>query len=127
MSSQSKSKLLTHACNTLLVNKKIRYVCIIDKMGKLVFEKQQDGIDLLIPDGKSRSLYMKSVLQVSLQKEFDKQVGILMYNISHRANIDMISIPIFGYVVLISVNPNENCDAIVNSSIKIFEEILKKT
>ncbi|MDH5417273.1 MAG: hypothetical protein OEW86_04690 [Nitrosopumilus sp.] len=50
-----------------------------------------------------------------------------MYNISHRTNIDMISIPIFGYVVLISVNPNENCDAIANSSINIFEEILKKT
>ncbi|AFS81064.1 hypothetical protein NKOR_05905 [Candidatus Nitrosopumilus koreensis AR1] len=126
MHAKVSSKLLDDTCNILLANKKIRYIGILDKMGSLVFEKQKDGVDLSLPDSKSRSLYIKSVLEILLKKDFDEQMGLLKYNVSHRSKIDVITIPIFNNIVMITLEPNENCDLIANSAIMIFEKIFMK-
>jgi len=126
MSTQVISKLFDYACNVLLANKGTRYVGILDKMGNLIFEKEQKNINLSMSDNKSRSLYIKSVLSILFEKDFDKQIGLLKYNVSHRTKINMITIPIFDHVVIITVEPNENCDIIANSAIVLFEKILKE-
>jgi len=126
MCEQSSLKSLDVACDALLSNKIIRYIGILDKMGNLIFEKQQQGTHIVISDSASRSLYIKSALEILLKKDFDAQIGLLKYNISHRTKIDMITIPVFGNVVMISVEPNENCNLIANNAIMIFEKILKK-
>jgi hypothetical protein len=120
------SKLLDNACNILLANKKIRYVGILDMMGNLIFEKQQKEVNLSMSDSKSRSLYIKSVLEILLKKDFDSQIGLLKYDVSHRSKIDVITIPIFNKAVMITLEPNENCDVIANSAIMIFEKIFMK-
>lgn len=122
MSSKLIPKTLNHACEELLVNKKIRYVGILDRMGNSIFEREQEGVKSLISDKTARSLYIKSVLEVLFQKDFDNQIGLLKYNVSHREKIDVITIPLFNNVILITVNPNENCDVIANGAIKIFEK-----
>lgn len=119
-------KIFDDACNILLANKKIRYVGILDRMGSLVFEKQQEGANLSMSDSKSRSLYIKSVLEILLKKDFDNQIGLLKYNVSHRSKIDVITVPIFSNVIIITSEPNENCDLIANNAIRIFEKILLK-
>ena len=125
MSAQIAVKLFDECCNSLLINKKLRYIGILDKMGNLIFEKEQEGISSLISDKKSRSLYIQSVLEILLQKDFDGQIGSLKYDVSHRTKVDMITIPVFGHVILISVEPKENTDLIANNAIKIFDKILR--
>lgn len=126
MSVQISKKSLGDGCNSLLVNKKLRYVGILDKMGNLLFEKEQQGTSSLMSDKKSRSLYIQSVLEILLQKDFDEQIGSLRYDVSHRTKLDMITIPVFDHVILISVEPKENTDLIANNAIKIFDKILDK-
>lgn len=126
MHAEVSSKLLDEASNILLANKKIRYVGILDRMGSLVFEKQQDWVNLLMSDSKSRSLYIKSVLEVLLKKDYDDQIGLLRYDVSHRSKMDVITIPIFNNVIIITLKPNENCDVIANNAIRIFEKIFMK-
>lgn len=126
MHAEVSSKLLDDASKILLANKKIRYVGILDRMGSLVFEKQQDGVNLLMSDSKSRSLYIKSVLEILLKKDHDDQIGLLKYDVSHRTKMDVITIPIFNNVVIITLESNENCDVIANSAIMIFEKIFMK-
>jgi len=116
---------IKEACNTLLSNKKIRFICVVDSLGNSVFEKQQKNTELFIPDKNSRSLFIKSALEIFLQKDFDQYIGLLRYNIGRRDKIDMITIPVFDYVILISVTPKENCDVIATSAINLFEKILK--
>jgi hypothetical protein len=118
-------KSVVDACDSLLTNKKIRFICVLDKMGKMVHEKKQRETKLLIPSKKARSLFIHSALEVSLKKDFDKQIGLLQYNVSRRDKVDTITIPIYDYVVLITVNPHENCDAIARSAIKVFEKVFK--
>lgn len=125
MSAQITVKSFDEGCNSLLANKKLRYIGILDKMGNLLFEKEQQGIRSLISDKKSRSLYIQSVLEILLQKDFDGQIGSLKYDVSHRTKVDMITIPVFDHVILISVEPKENTDLIANNAIKIFDKILR--
>ena len=126
MSAQIETKSLDECCNSLLINKKLRYIGIIDKMGNLIFEKEQQGISSLISDKKSRSLYIQSVLEILLQKDFDEQIGSLKYDVSHRTKLDMITIPVSDHVILISVEPKENTDLIANNAIKEFDKIFGK-
>ncbi|KEQ56505.1 hypothetical protein SCCGRSA3_02076 [Marine Group I thaumarchaeote SCGC RSA3] len=125
MSGQTISKSLDYACDILLANNAVRYVGILDNMGNLIYDKKQNGVNLSLSDEKSRSLYIKSVLGVLFEKDFDVQIGSLKYNVSHRTKIDMITIPMFNHVIVISTEPNENCDVIANSAIQIFEKLLK--
>ena len=123
MPSQISLDTIDHACSTLLANQKINYVCVIDNIGNLIFEKNQKGEHLPLADTKSDSLFIRSVLDVLLKKDFDEQIGLLKYNVSYRDKINIITIPISGYVVLITVDLHENCELIANSAIKIFEII----
>lgn len=125
MHSQISIPSVSHACDTLLANSKIRSVCVVDPLGKLLFEKNQTGQFFPLSDKKSQSLFIQSVLDVVLKKDFDEQIGLLKYNVSYRDKMNFITIPIFGYVVLMTVNPHENCELIANSTISIFEVILQ--
>ena len=115
---------IENACEIFLANRDVRYICIIDKMGNLIFEKEQKGKNLLISSKESRSLYIKSVLGILFDKDLDSQIGVLRYNVSHRTRLDLISIPMHGHVILISIEPKTNSDLIANSAIEVFEKIL---
>lgn len=117
---------LSHACDVFLANQSVRYICIIDKMGNLLYEKEQPGKNLLVSNKESRSLYIKSVLGILFDKDFDDQIGILRYNVSHRTKVDMITIPIYNFVILVSMEPKQNSDVIAQSAIAIFEKIFRK-
>ncbi len=125
MSSQISLTSVSHACDTLLANQSIRSICIIDPLGNLIFEKNQKNKIFPLTDKNSQSLFIQSVLDVALKKDFDEQIGLLKYNVSYRDKMNFITIPIFGFVVLISVDPHENCELIANTAIKIYEIIFK--
>lgn len=69
---------------------------------------------------------IKSTLGILFEKDFDSQMGMLRYNVSHRTKVDLITIPIYNFVVLVSIEPKENSDVIAVSAIEIFEKIFKK-
>lgn len=127
MSSQISQVSANHACDTLLANQKIRTVCIVDKLGNLIFEKNQKGKSFPLPDKKSQSLFIQSVLDVALKKDFDEQIGLLKYNVSYRDKMNFITVPVFGHVILLSVDSHENCELIANNTIKIFEIIFRNS
>jgi hypothetical protein len=62
-------------------------------------------------------------MSMGKQKEFDDQLIFYDNNISRRKKIDVITIPMFDYIILISVTSHENCDLIAINAIKIFEKI----
>lgn len=126
MSGQIVSKPLDYACDVLLANNSVRYVGILDTMGNMIYDKKQNGLNSSMSDEKSHSLYIKSVLGILFEKDFNSQIGSLKYNVGHRTKIDMITIPMFDHVIMITMEPNENCDVVANTAIQIFEKILKK-
>lgn len=109
-------------CEKILKNKDVRYICLLNKMGKLIVEKKQKKVDFLIPDRKARELYIKLKLESSLIKDFDDELGGLEFVVTYRKKLQMISIPIHGYLIMISAKKHANSHLIVNSILKLFEK-----
>lgn len=111
-------------CKKILQNKDIRYICILNKMGNLILEKKQNRVKFLLPDKKSRGLYLKLKLESSLIKDFDDELGQLEFIVTYRKKIQMISIPIYGNLVMISAKKNANSRLIANTVLNLFRKII---
>jgi len=109
-------------CEKILKNKDVRYICLLNKMGKLIVEKKQKKVNFLIPDKKSRELYIKLKLESSLIKDFDDELGKLEFVVTYRKKMQMISIPIYGYLIMISAKKSANSHLIANSILRLFEK-----
>ena len=109
-------------CDKILKNKDVRYICLLNKMGKLIVEKKQKKVNFLIPDKKSRELYIKLKLESSLIKDFDDELGKLEFVVTYRKKMQMISIPIYGYLIMISAKKSANSHLIANSILRLFEK-----
>ncbi|MCV0400071.1 MAG: hypothetical protein K5785_08770 [Nitrosarchaeum sp.] len=109
-------------CEKILKNKDVRYICLLNKMGKLVVEKKQKKVNFLIPDKKARDLYIKLKLESSLIKDFDDELGKLEFVVTYRKKMQMMSIPIYGYLVMVSAKKSANSHLIANSILNLFEK-----
>src|SRR5690606_31259023 len=109
-------------CEKILKNKDVRYICLLNKMGKLVVEKKQKKVNFLIPDKKARDLYIKLKLESSLIKDFDDELGKLEFVVTYRKKMQMMSIPIYGYLIMVSAKKRANSHLIANSILNLFEK-----
>ncbi|MCV0366099.1 MAG: hypothetical protein K5798_02395 [Nitrosopumilus sp.] len=111
-------------CKKILQNNDIRYVCILNKMANLILEKKQNRVKFLLPDKKSRDLYLKLKLESSLIKDFDDELGQVEFIVTYRKKIQMISIPIYGKLVMVSAKKNANSRLIANTVLNLFRKII---
>lgn len=107
-------------CEKILKNKDVRYICLLNKMGNLIVEKKQKEVDFLIQDKKARDLYIKLKLESSLIKDFDDELGQLEFVVTYRNKIQMLSIPICGYLIMVSARKHANSHLIANSILNLF-------
>lgn len=117
----------TSICEKILKNHNVRYICLINKMGKLLVEQKQKKVDFLLPNKKAKDLYIKLKLESLLIKDFDDDLGKLTYVIIRREKVQMIIIPVYGYVIMISVTKNSNPNLIANSTLELFEKIVESS
>lgn len=87
-------------------NKKIRFIALINKMGKNLVEKKQKRVKLLISKKKSQAMYMQLMLDITMRKDMNPNMGKLKYIIAYREKTEIITIPVKKYLVFISVTPN---------------------
>ncbi|MEX0862439.1 DUF6659 family protein [Nitrosopumilus sp.] len=111
-------------CEKILQNKNIRYICILNKMGNLIIEKKQNRTKFLLPDKKSRELYLKLKLESALIKDLDDELGQLEFVVAYRKKIQMISIPIYGNLIMVSAKKHANSHLIANTTLDLFRRII---
>ena len=108
-------------CNQLLEDNEIRFAGVINKMGNLVVGGFEEGIKPFQNDTKQRMLYMQMVLEISMRREFDSDLGVLNYTASSRNNVLMITVPIQDRIVLVSANPDASTQRIVDKIKDVFD------
>lgn len=113
-------EMLATACDTIRELPKIRFVGIINKMGKLVVGKFREGVESYLDNKEDGMAYMEIAMEVFLREEFDEKLGAIDYVHSKRKKISMISIPIGKYLVLVSAEPDLNVDTVVSLAHKVF-------
>ena len=89
-------------CNKLLELNEIRFVGIINNMGKLLSGGFKKGVTPLEDDAERQKMYMELALRVSMRMEFDYCLGSVKYSASRREKTVMMSFPINNKVFFIS-------------------------
>ncbi|MDH3490007.1 MAG: hypothetical protein OEL56_06125 [Nitrosopumilus sp.] len=117
---------LEQACHKVLGLPKIRFVGVLNKMGRKIAGDFKEGITSLLPDKENRRMYVQLMLEYMMRKDFDKHLGSVDYIVSRRSNVTMISIPTNEYLVLISAERDVNVQDIirhVNSAFTTLPDI----
>ena len=120
------SESLEQACQKVLKLPKIRFVGVLNPMGKKIAGGFKEGVESFLPDKDNQMMYVQLMLEYMMRKDFDKQLGKIDYIVSRRSNLTMISIPTKEYLVLISAQRDADTQEIikhVNSAFTTLPDI----
>ncbi len=92
-------RLLTH-------NKNIRFITLVNKMGNNLVEKKQKNVKSLISTNQAQSMYMQLMLDITMRKDLNTDMGKLKFIVAYREKTSVITIPVKKYLVFISVHPD---------------------
>ena len=124
METSEEIKSIEEGSKKILQEEKVRLVRIINRLGRVIVERYQEGITSLLHDKEDRMISMQLALEIFLRDEFDEKLGPIDYVLSKRKKISLISIPIGKYLVLVSAEPNADVNAIVEKTNETFRNLL---
>lgn len=94
----------------------IRFIGLIDDMGRLVYGGMRPGKISLESETESIKIYMEFALISKLHTDFDSKLGEVVYSLTVRKKIKMLSFPVKGgYIIRISLEKEADHEKIVNA------------
>ncbi len=114
-----------NAADTVLELPGMRFIGVINKMGKLVVGRFKKGVKSHLSDRENGMAYMEFAMEVFLREEFDEKLGPIEYVLSKRKKISIISMPVGNYLLLISAERDADVDGIVGLAGRIFPGVIR--
>jgi len=124
MKSPEEIKEIDKVAENLLKDDKMRLVRVINRLGRIIVERYGEGVTSLLQDQEDRMISMQLALEIFLRDEFDEKLGPIDYVLSKRKKVNLISIPIGKYLVLVSTEPGSDIDSIVTKTTENFRNLL---
>jgi hypothetical protein len=93
----------------------IRFVGLIDEMGRLVYGGMRPGKTSLESETESVKIYMEFALISKLHTDFDAKLGEVVYSLTVRKKIKMLSFPIHGHIIRLSLEKEADHEKVVNA------------
>ena len=125
METKEQISAIEDAAKSILGDKNIRLVRVINRMGRIIVERYQEGVTSLLVDKEDKMISMQLALEIFLRDEFNEKLGEIDYVLSKRKKINLISIPIEKYLVLVSTEPNSDVESIVRKTSEKLSDVLK--
>jgi hypothetical protein len=115
---------LDQLCNPIFtLDSTIRFVGIINKMGKLVAGGMKQGLKSMENNEKSLELYMEFVLKNEMNKDFDLEFGKTIYSFSEREKIKLASFPLDdNYLLRVSMDKDGAHNEIIEKILELLEK-----
>lgn len=102
-------------CNSIFeIDEKIRFVGMIDEMGKLIVGEMKKGTTSLEKNDGSIRLYLGYAINNILRRDFDNVFGKVLYTFSEREKIKLLTIPIEENLLLVSIDKLADHDKLIN-------------
>ncbi len=98
----------------LSLDNDIRFVGFIDDMGKLIYGGMRSGIISLEHETESIKLYMEYALINKIHGDFDTMLGKVIYSLTVREKIKVLTFPLENYIIRISLERHADHDKIIN-------------
>lgn len=118
--SSEKMEHLDSLCDKTLEIKGVRFIAIIDKLGNKISGGFKKNIKPLIPRNKAQMHYMQLCLDISMRKDFQKNLGDLECVIAERKKANIICIPFKKHFLMISTDKYLNSKTAISKINKIF-------
>lgn len=104
----------------------IRFVGLIDDMGRLVYGGMRPGKISLESETESIKIYMEFALISKLHTDFDSKLGEVVYSLTVREKIKMLSFPTSGNIIRLSLEIEADHEKIVNVILNYLSELDNK-
>ena len=114
---------LEKACKQIQQIPKIRFVGVLNKMGRRVAGGFKEGVTSYLEDKENQMMYVQLTLEYLMRKDFDDGLGAMDYIASRRAKVTMISIPTKDYLILISGERDLNVGDIIRQVNSAFTSL----
>jgi hypothetical protein len=108
-------------CNRILaLDPNLRFVGVINRMGRLVAGGMREGLRSMEDNESSSRLFLQFALRSEMRKDFDKEFGKTIYSFSEREKIKLASFPLQDNSHLLRVSIDKK-----GKHYEIIEKILK--
>jgi hypothetical protein len=98
------------------LDQNIRFIGVIDEMGRLVYGGMRPGKISLESETESIKIFMEFALISKLHTDFDSTLGEVVYSLTVRKKIKMLSFPITaGHIVRLSLEKEADHEKIANA------------
>lgn len=91
----------------------IRFVGIINDIGRLVYGGMRPGKISLENETESIKIYMEFALISKLHTDYDAKLGEVLYSLTVRKRIKMLSFPIYDHIIRLSLENDADHENIV--------------
>jgi hypothetical protein len=100
----------------------LRFVGVIDRMGRLVAGGMRKGVRSLELD--SEKLYLEFALRSEMRKDFDAEFGKTIFSFTEREKLKLASFPLNGnYILRVSMERKEPHSEIIEKTLKIINNM----
>jgi hypothetical protein len=106
----------------LNLDSNIRFVGFIDDMGKLIYGGMRNGVISLEHETESIKLYMEYALINKIHADFDAMLGKVVYSLTIREKIKILTFPLENYIIRISLEIRADHDKIVDLVLKYLKD-----
>ena len=113
------NKIFDQKCNSFLDETGVRFVGVINSMGRQIAGGYRDTITPLV-DEEEHKISLEHALEISLTKDLDESLGSIDSIVTRRKKVTMITIPMHEFSLLISAERNSNTEEIVEKASKLF-------
>ncbi|VFJ12458.1 DUF6659 family protein [Candidatus Nitrosocosmicus franklandus] len=105
------------------IDKKIRFVGIINDLGRLVYGGMRPGIMSLESETESIKMYMEFALISKLHTDFDPKLGEVLYSMTVRKKVKMLSFPITDHIIRLSLEKDADHEKIIKNVLSFLKPL----
>lgn len=124
METPEEIKKIELSTKTILKEDKVRYVGVINRLGRRIVEEYREGVTSLLNDQESKMINMQLALEVFLREELNEKLGPIDYVLSKRKKVNLISIPLGKYLVLVSTDPGGDIESVASKTTETLRNLL---
>ncbi len=108
MTNSNSQDYFQRLCSSIFaISPNIRFVGVIDKMGRLVAGGMRENLESMESKEDSSKLYLEFALRTDMRKDFDAEFGKTIYNYSERENVKLASFPLNNHLLRVSIEKKE--------------------
>jgi hypothetical protein len=115
--------ILESICKKILdLDPKIRFAGIISCRGRLLAGGEKEGVKMLVDKRSHEIMFMEVALRVRMRQEFDEQLGIVNFTVSHREKMVIMSFPFGDKILYVSGENDLDLAKVPTEILRIIKE-----